>query len=121
MAADARAALRAHSLAAAVTLPVAGLVDAREAVRAAARAPPPGAPPAAWQDVGLAALRLLNVLRAAPQLSTSSVATTKGLRVHVASRWQRELSLPAEGMYRFAYTVSFTNGGPHPVQLATRR
>jgi len=49
-----------------------------------------------------------------------SQATTRGLEVHVDSRYIPERSSVEDGRWFFAYTVSLRNMGTEPVQLLSR-
>lgn len=49
-----------------------------------------------------------------------SQAITRGVEVHVESRYVPEQSNPDEGAWFFAYTVSLHNAGDETVQLISR-
>ncbi len=49
-----------------------------------------------------------------------SSATTRGVRVEVASRYIAERSDPENAFYFFAYRVRIHNDGDEPVQLVSR-
>lgn len=49
-----------------------------------------------------------------------STATTRGIRVHVQSRYIPERSSPKNAQYAFAYTVSISNLGALTAQLRSR-
>lgn len=50
----------------------------------------------------------------------TSVATTRGVRVEVASEFDPNRSNPAESQWFFLYTVTITNDGQDTVQLQSR-
>jgi ApaG protein len=50
-----------------------------------------------------------------------STATTRGIRVEVASFYDHERSSPAERQYLFTYRVRITNDGAESAQLLSRR
>jgi ApaG protein len=52
--------------------------------------------------------------------SFASVATTRGVRVRVASRFDPGRSQPAQGQWFFLYTVTIANQGDETVQLVSR-
>lgn len=52
--------------------------------------------------------------------SSTSSASTQGIRVSVQSRYIPEQSSPAERRYVFAYTVRIENRGTTPAQLRSR-
>ena len=49
-----------------------------------------------------------------------SEAVTRGVRIHVTSRFHPERSTPALGHWFFSYTVEIHNGGDATVQLLSR-
>ncbi len=51
---------------------------------------------------------------------STSEATTRGISVHVRSRYVEEQSDPTRGGWLFAYTVTIVNGGGETVQLLSR-
>lgn len=50
----------------------------------------------------------------------TSQAVTRGVQVHVESRYLPERSAPERGGWFFAYTVTITNVGDEAVQLVSR-
>jgi len=50
----------------------------------------------------------------------TSVAVTRGIRVHVTAEYSPERSRPVEKEWFFLYTVRITNEGTETVQLVTR-
>ena len=50
----------------------------------------------------------------------TSVASTRGVRVEVSSRYAAERSNPEDGEWFFLYTVRITNQGGETVQLVSR-
>jgi ApaG protein len=50
----------------------------------------------------------------------TSEATTRGIRVEVASEYDEERSNPAEEQWFFVYTITITNEGQETVQLRSR-
>ena len=52
--------------------------------------------------------------------SSSSEATTRGIRVRVNARFDPERSSPREGRWFFLYTITITNVGDETVQLVSR-
>ncbi len=50
----------------------------------------------------------------------SSEATTRDIRVRVATRLDQERSLPAQNQWFYLYTVTITNEGTENVQLLSR-
>ena len=50
----------------------------------------------------------------------TSEATTRGIRVQVASQYSPERSLPTGSKWFFLYTVTISNEGQDSVQLLTR-
>lgn len=50
-----------------------------------------------------------------------SVATTKGIRVEVVSKYLPENSSPRQRQYLFAYHIAITNEGDEVAQLLSRR
>jgi ApaG protein len=55
-----------------------------------------------------------------PQLSPTSVAVTRGIRVEVLARYSPENSKPFEDEWVFQYTVRITNESSETVQLISR-
>ena len=53
-------------------------------------------------------------------MSSSSAATTRGIRVEVEARYVPEKSRPEGGRWFFAYRVRISNGGDARVQLVSR-
>ena len=53
-------------------------------------------------------------------LSSSSEASTRGIRVRVAPQYDGERSDPRRGMWLFAYTIRIANEGVETVQLLAR-
>ena len=52
--------------------------------------------------------------------STTSTATTRGVRVTVRSHYLEDQSMPVAGRYVFAYRVTITNEGQETVRLVSR-
>ena len=53
-------------------------------------------------------------------LSTTSCATTRGVKVEVRSEYLPSQSRPVSRTFVFAYTITITNEGEQPVQLRSR-
>ncbi|MBK8263289.1 MAG: Co2+/Mg2+ efflux protein ApaG [Nannocystis sp.] len=53
-------------------------------------------------------------------VSSSSEATTQGIRVHVASSYSPDHSRPQDHHWFFSYTIEITNTGAETVQLLSR-
>ena len=54
-------------------------------------------------------------------MTTSSEASTRGLKVRVEARYVDDQSAPSEGQWMFAYLITIINDGDIPTQLIARR
>ena len=68
----------------------------------------------------IARVNRLDYIKRMKQRTTSSTATTEGIRVTVKPRYVDERSQPAEKNYFFAYEVTIANVGAAPAKLLSR-